>query len=406
MCTIPDVLAKMSENLDWTQDLGDAFLGQKNELLDTAQRMRGKAHDSGNLKTTEQQVVTVKEEKIIVIESPNPKSSTSPPTRRPWSTPAGLSLLVLPADVPLLPVGAGLVDLRRRYRRRRGALGRLRLGLGAQQRLHQPQQLQQLQSQHEHQSQQSERQPRELEPRRESPRRRQLQELEAWPGSTAPRAARTASRRVPAERRPRRAVIPGAAARAPRQARTPSASARAARVAAARSGTSASSGHRAASGQKAAASDVELLRRVGSGRSGLRWLIAARAPRAPRAIAARRAADRCSYGGRRLPRWRWHVPWRWRRTAQVNGRSGHETSDHDLRSPQLACVAGLAGLLLLSAGCKRAEPGTYATPEEAVQAPERDRRHRENPKTEVMFGPGSVEMFRSGDDAEDAEAVG
>ena len=38
MCTLPDVLAKMSENLDWTQDLGDAFLGQQNELLDTAQR--------------------------------------------------------------------------------------------------------------------------------------------------------------------------------------------------------------------------------------------------------------------------------------------------------------------------------------------------------------------------------
>jgi len=27
LCTLPDVVAKMSENLDWTQDLGDAFLG-------------------------------------------------------------------------------------------------------------------------------------------------------------------------------------------------------------------------------------------------------------------------------------------------------------------------------------------------------------------------------------------
>ena len=50
--------------------------------------------------------------------------------------------------------------------------------------------------------------------------------------------------------------------------------------------------------------------------------------------------------------------------------------------PQLACVATLAGLLLLSSGCKRAEPGTYATPEEAVQALNEIVGTRDNPKTE------------------------
>ena len=72
---------------------------------------------------------------------------------------------------------------------------------------------------------------------------------------------------------------------------------------------------------------------------------------------------------------------------------------------QMACVAGLAGLLFLSSGCKRAEPGTYATPEEAVQALNEIVGTRDNPKTEVMFGPGSVDLFRSGDDAADAEAA-
>src|SRR4030095_5876697 len=52
LCKVPDVLTKMSENLDWTQDLGDAFLGQKTEVMDAIQRMRGKANESGNLKTT------------------------------------------------------------------------------------------------------------------------------------------------------------------------------------------------------------------------------------------------------------------------------------------------------------------------------------------------------------------
>ncbi len=73
LCTLPDVLNKMSQNLDWAQDLGDAFLGQKEELLDTVQHMRGKANDAGNLETTEQQVVTVQQDKIIIIESPQPE---------------------------------------------------------------------------------------------------------------------------------------------------------------------------------------------------------------------------------------------------------------------------------------------------------------------------------------------
>ncbi len=73
MTGFPDVLKQMDENLDWTQDLGDAFLAQKTELMDTIQRMRGKAYDSGNLKTTEQQVVTQQPDKIIVVEPADPQ---------------------------------------------------------------------------------------------------------------------------------------------------------------------------------------------------------------------------------------------------------------------------------------------------------------------------------------------
>jgi hypothetical protein len=110
LCRLPEVLAKMSENLDWTQDLGDAVLGQKSELLDAVQRMRGKAYDSGNLKTSEQQVVTVKEEKIIVIESPSPEV-VYVPTYSPtvvyggWAPP----YYYYPPMYPYYPYGAGLV---------------------------------------------------------------------------------------------------------------------------------------------------------------------------------------------------------------------------------------------------------------------------------------------------------
>jgi hypothetical protein len=73
LCHLPDVLTKMSDNLDWTQDLGDAFLGQKQEVMDTVQRMRNLAYEAGNLKTTEQQVVTQQPNEMIVIESPQPQ---------------------------------------------------------------------------------------------------------------------------------------------------------------------------------------------------------------------------------------------------------------------------------------------------------------------------------------------
>jgi hypothetical protein len=73
LTTLPSVLKQMSENLDWTQDLGDAFLAQQNDLLDTVQRMRGLAYDAGNLETSEQQTVQQQEDKIIVIESSSPE---------------------------------------------------------------------------------------------------------------------------------------------------------------------------------------------------------------------------------------------------------------------------------------------------------------------------------------------
>ncbi|HMA81679.1 MAG TPA: DUF3300 domain-containing protein, partial [Candidatus Binatia bacterium] len=62
----------MSEKLDWTQKLGDAFLADQKRVLDTVQSLRAKAQTAGNLKSTKEQNVIV-EEKIIKIESANPQ---------------------------------------------------------------------------------------------------------------------------------------------------------------------------------------------------------------------------------------------------------------------------------------------------------------------------------------------
>ncbi len=72
LCTLPDVLSKMSKNLDWTRDMGDAFLASQSDLLDAVQRLRGRASDAGNLETTKEQTVTVEPDKIIVIKSAQP----------------------------------------------------------------------------------------------------------------------------------------------------------------------------------------------------------------------------------------------------------------------------------------------------------------------------------------------
>jgi hypothetical protein len=72
LVNFPQVLSMMSEKLDWTQKLGDAFLAQQKEAMDTVQRLRFKAKEAGNLKTTKEQKVVV-QEKVIIIEPASPQ---------------------------------------------------------------------------------------------------------------------------------------------------------------------------------------------------------------------------------------------------------------------------------------------------------------------------------------------
>ena len=72
LVNFPQVLAMMSEKLDWTQKVGDAFLAQQKDVMGTIQKLRHKAQASGNLKTTKEQVVKVEKE-VIIIESASPQ---------------------------------------------------------------------------------------------------------------------------------------------------------------------------------------------------------------------------------------------------------------------------------------------------------------------------------------------
>jgi len=68
----PEVLSMMSENLEWTQNLGDAFLDQQGEVMDTIQRLRAKAQAAGNLRNTEEEKV-IEEGDDIEIEPAQPE---------------------------------------------------------------------------------------------------------------------------------------------------------------------------------------------------------------------------------------------------------------------------------------------------------------------------------------------
>src|SRR5688572_915869 len=57
LVSTPNVIAMMSDKLDWTQQLGDAVLAQQSDVMDAIQRLRAKAQANGKLETTKQQKV-------------------------------------------------------------------------------------------------------------------------------------------------------------------------------------------------------------------------------------------------------------------------------------------------------------------------------------------------------------
>src|ERR1700761_5463921 len=76
LAPMPDLVKRLADDLQWTTDLGNAFLAQQKDVMDAVQRMRKKAQDKGNLKTTEQQKVetqVIESKSTIVIQQANPQ---------------------------------------------------------------------------------------------------------------------------------------------------------------------------------------------------------------------------------------------------------------------------------------------------------------------------------------------
>jgi hypothetical protein len=72
----PEVVKRLADDIQWTTDLGNAFLAQESDVMAAVQRMRKIAKDKNVLKTTEQQLVVTKvveSETVVVIEPANPQ---------------------------------------------------------------------------------------------------------------------------------------------------------------------------------------------------------------------------------------------------------------------------------------------------------------------------------------------
>ncbi len=76
MAPLPDVVKRLCDDIQWTTDLGNAFLDQQKDVMDAVQRMRKKAQEKGALKTNEQQKVetkVVETQTVIVVQPSNPE---------------------------------------------------------------------------------------------------------------------------------------------------------------------------------------------------------------------------------------------------------------------------------------------------------------------------------------------
>jgi len=68
----PEVVKKMSDDLDWTTALGEAVVTDQGAVIDAVQVFRRKAQGAGNLKSDDKQVVRVEKE-IVYIEPADPQ---------------------------------------------------------------------------------------------------------------------------------------------------------------------------------------------------------------------------------------------------------------------------------------------------------------------------------------------
>jgi hypothetical protein len=103
LVAFPQVLAMFGESPQWVRDLGDAFLAQPGEVMDSVQFLRSKAKAAGNLESNEQQRIAIEPAppppQVIVVNAP------PPPTQIITIVPANPQVVFVPIASPVWVFG-------------------------------------------------------------------------------------------------------------------------------------------------------------------------------------------------------------------------------------------------------------------------------------------------------------
>jgi hypothetical protein len=100
----PDVLTMMNDQLDWTQQLGDAVLAQQQDVMNAIQVLRGRAQAAGMLTSGPQQTVSVTP--AANVPPPAPAAVVAPPPQVITIVPTQPNTVYVPAYNPNVVYGA------------------------------------------------------------------------------------------------------------------------------------------------------------------------------------------------------------------------------------------------------------------------------------------------------------
>jgi hypothetical protein len=76
MAAVPEVVKRLADDIQWTTELGNAFLAQQGDVMNSVQRMRTKAKGNGALESNQQQKVetkVVEKDTVIIVQSTSPE---------------------------------------------------------------------------------------------------------------------------------------------------------------------------------------------------------------------------------------------------------------------------------------------------------------------------------------------
>ncbi len=108
MVAFPEVVITLGEKPDWVKNMGDAFLAQPDDVMDSVQRLRGRAQQAGNLKSNDQITVSTQAPEPAPAAAPQTVvvQQAAPPPQMIVIAPAQPSVVFVPAYNPTVVYGA------------------------------------------------------------------------------------------------------------------------------------------------------------------------------------------------------------------------------------------------------------------------------------------------------------